>query len=241
MLKEKPSKRKAPRKKAGNNNLCNTLTSEAAISGNRKAAFLFYSFTPSIAIIIMSSLIVGLGNMGADYEHTRHNVGFDILDVLAGQFQEDSTFETSRHGDIFKFRTKGRSTTLLKPSTFVNLSGKAVAYWMQKEKVKLENVLIVTDDIALPFGTLRLRATGNNGGHNGLKHIDQVLGTNNYARLRVGIGGEFDHGQQVNFVLGHWTEEERSSLDERIEMASRMILSFCTAGVDRTMSQYNNK
>jgi PTH1 family peptidyl-tRNA hydrolase len=112
---------------------------------------------------------------------------------------------------------------------------------MQKEKVKLESVLIVTDDIALPFGTLRLRARGNNGGHNGLKNIDEILGTNNYARLRVGIGGEFDRGQQVNFVLGHWTEEERGSLEERKEMTGSMILSFCAAGVDRTMSHFNNK
>ena len=189
----------------------------------------------------MSSLVVGLGNMGGDYEHTRHNVGFDILDALADKFQDDKTFETARHGDIFKFRTKGRSVILLKPSTFVNLSGKAVAYWMHKEKVKLDNVLIVTDDIALPFGTLRLRARGNNGGHNGLKNIDEALGTNNYARLRFGIGGQFHRGQQVDFVLGQWTEQERDSLKERMEMVGKMVLSFCTAGVERTMSQFNNK
>lgn len=189
----------------------------------------------------MSSLVVGLGNMGADYENTRHNIGFDVLDVLANKFSEEKLFETARHGDVFKFRTKGRSVILLKPSTFVNLSGKAVNYWMQKEKVKLDNILIVTDDLALPYGTLRLRAKGNNGGHNGLKSIDAALDSSNYARLRFGIGGEFQRGQQIDFVLGQWTEEEKETLRERMDMVSQMILSFCTAGVNRTMSQFNNK
>jgi len=189
----------------------------------------------------MSSLVIGLGNIGADYEHTRHNVGFDVLEALAVDFSSEGTFETARHGDIFKLRTKGRSVLLLKPSTYVNLSGKAVSHWMQKEKTKLENVLVVTDDLALPFGTLRLRAKGNDGGHNGLKNINEVLGTNNYARLRFGIGGTFQRGQQVDFVLGKWSEQERETLKERIEMAGKIILSFCTAGVHRTMSDYNNR
>ena len=189
----------------------------------------------------MGSLIVGLGNMGADYEHTRHNVGFDILEALADNFSTDTSFEQARHGDIFKFRTKGRSVLLLKPSTFVNLSGKAVSYWMQKEKIKLENILVVTDDLALPFGSLRMRAKGNDGGHNGLKSIDLILGTSNYSRLRFGVGGDYQRGEQIDFVLGRWTEKEQESLIERVEMAGKMILSFCTIGVDRTMSEFNNK
>ena len=189
----------------------------------------------------MSTLIVGLGNMGADYEHTRHNIGFDVLEILSDKFSQEQSFETARHGDIFKFRTKGRSVILLKPSTFVNLSGKAVNYWMLKEKVKLENILIVTDDLAIPYGTLRLRAKGNNGGHNGLKSIDAALESSSYARLRFGIGGEYQRGQQIDFVLGQWTGEERETLKERIDMAGQIILSFCTVGVDRTMSQFNNK
>ena len=189
----------------------------------------------------MSSLIVGLGNMGADYEHTRHNIGFDVLQALADDFSDGKSFETDRHGDIFRFRTKGRSILLLKPSTFVNLSGKAVSYWMQKEKIKPDNLLVVTDDLALPFGTLRLRAKGHDGGHNGLKSIDLVLATNKYARLRFGVGGEFQRGQQVDFVLGQWTDAEQDTLKERTDMAVKIILSFCTAGVARTMSDFNNR
>ncbi|MBL4656912.1 MAG: aminoacyl-tRNA hydrolase [Flavobacteriales bacterium] len=189
----------------------------------------------------MSSLIIGLGNMGPDYEHTRHNIGFDVLEELSTQFSTDSGFEPSRHGDTFRFRTKGRSVTLLKPSTFVSLSGKAVSYWMQKEKVKLEDVLVVTDDLALPFGTLRMRAKGNDGGHNGLKNIDLVLGTSKYARLRFGVGGDFQRGQQIDYVLGQWSDVEKETLAERIEMTGKMILSFCTAGVARTMSDFNNR
>jgi len=189
----------------------------------------------------VSCLVIGLGNIGVDYEHTRHNIGFDVLEALAAEFSSDNTFESARHGEIFKLRTKGRSVLLLKPSTYVNLSGKAVSYWMQKEKIKLENVLVVTDDLALPFGTLRLRAKGNDGGHNGLKNINEVLGTNKYARLRFGISGDFQPGQQVDFVLGKWSRQEQETLEERIEMAGKIILSFCTAGVNRTMSDFNNR
>ena len=189
----------------------------------------------------MSSLIVGLGNMGADYEHTRHNIGFDILDALAEKFTSDTAFEQARLGDRYKFRTKGRTVTLIKPSTYVNLSGKAVSYWMQKDKVRIDNVLIVTDDIALPFGTLRMRASGNDGGHNGLKNINETLGSKNYARLRFGVGGDYQRGQQIDHVLGTWNDQEKELLVERIKMAGEMILSFCTSGVDRTMSNFNNK
>ena len=187
----------------------------------------------------MKSLIVGLGNIGKEYEHSRHNIGLDILDELSSKFE--GSFSSEKHAFIHKGKYKGRTIILLKPTTFVNLSGKAVNYWLQKEKIKLGNLLVVLDDLALPFGTLRMRKKGNDGGHNGLKNINEALGTNNYARLRFGIGGQFHRGQQVDFVLGQWTEQERDSLKERMEMVGKMVLSFCTAGVERTMSQFNNK
>jgi len=187
----------------------------------------------------MKSLIVGLGNIGKEYEHSRHNIGLDILDELSSQFE--GSFSSEKYAFIHKGKYKGRTIILLKPTTFVNLSGKAVNYWLQKEKIKLGNLLVVLDDLALPFGTLRMRKKGNDGGHNGLKNINEALGTNNYARLRFGIGGQFHRGQQVDFVLGQWTEQERDSLKERMEMVGKMVLSFCTAGVERTMSQFNNK
>ena len=187
----------------------------------------------------MKYLIVGIGNVGDDYQHTRHNIGFDILDALAKA--SNICFKDNRYGAIAEYKFKGRIFVLLKPSTYVNLSGKAVNYWLQKENIPIENLLVILDDLALPLGTLRLKSKGSDGGHNGLKNIDEVLGHNDYARLRFGIGNEFPKGYQVDYVLGRWDAEEHKILDERIQIVSEIIKSFGTIGVQRTMSQYNNK
>jgi peptidyl-tRNA hydrolase, PTH1 family len=184
-------------------------------------------------------LIVGLGNVGEDYQHTRHNIGFEVLDALAKA--SNICFQDKRYGFITEFKYKGRTFVLLKPSTYVNLSGKAVNYWLQKESISIENLLVILDDIALPLGTLRLRAKGSDGGHNGLNNINEVLARNDYARLRFGIGNDFPKGYQVDFVLGRWTKEEEKVLDERIPVATDIIKSFGTIGVHMTMTQYNNK
>ena len=187
----------------------------------------------------MKYLIVGLGNIGAEYAETRHNIGFNVLDALAEA--SNTVFTTQRYGDVAEAKYKGRTLVLLKPSTYMNLSGKAVRYWMEAEKIPLENLLVVSDDIALPFGTLRLRPKGSAGGHNGLKNIAESLGHNNYARLRFGIGGDFPKGFQVDYVLGTWTKEEADALPERLDMAGEVIRSFATAGLERTMNAFNNK
>lgn len=187
----------------------------------------------------MKYLVVGLGNIGSEYEETRHNIGFKVLDAFAEA--SGLVFETKRYGDVAVVKFKGRQLILLKPSTFMNLSGKAVNYYLQQEKVPLSNLLVVTDDLALPFGKLRMRAKGSDGGHNGLKNINQILGRNDYARIRFGIGAEFSRGQQVNYVLDHWADEERLHLQPRIDAAVDMIKGFATIGVSRTMSAYNNK
>lgn len=188
----------------------------------------------------MKYLVVGLGNIGEEYKNTRHNVGFRILDALAGA--SNIVFDVNkRYGAIAEYKFKGRVFTLLKPATYVNLSGNAVRYWMQREKISLENVLIIVDDIALPFGSLRVREKGGDAGHNGLKNIIEVLGTNNYARVRFGIGNEFNQGQQIDYVLGQWSEEEEKLLPERIDKAIEIIKSFGTIGLNRTMNQFNNK
>lgn len=187
----------------------------------------------------MKFLIVGLGNIGSEYENTRHNIGFKILDAFAkasGIF-----FSANRLGDVAETKVKGKTLILLKPSTYMNLSGKAVNYWMQQENIPVENVLIITDDLALPLGTIRLKGKGSDGGHNGLKSIQEMLQTTNYARLRFGIGSEFGKGQQVNYVLGQWNEEELKTLNERIDLATQVITSFCSAGLDNTMSAFNGK
>lgn len=187
----------------------------------------------------MKYLVFGLGNIGSEYSETRHNVGFKILDELASSsgifFAPDKLASRA----VVKF--KGRQIILLKPSTFMNLSGKAVNYWMQKEKVPIERVLILTDDIALPFGKLRVRGKGSDGGHNGLKNINQVLGGNVYARLRFGVGSAFNEGAQVNFVLGEWSADEKKALEERLSVCAELIKSFATAGLAQTMNSYNNK
>ena len=187
----------------------------------------------------MKYLIAGLGNIGDEYARTRHNIGFDILDALAGA--SNISFKDKRYGFIAEYRYRARSYWLLKPSTFVNLSGNAVRYWLRKLKLPVENLLVVVDDIALPFGILRLRAKGGDAGHNGLNHIQTILGTAGYARLRFGIGSEFYPGRQVDHVLGDWDEEEAAKLPERIEMAGEIIKSFGVIGLERTMNMYNNK
>jgi PTH1 family peptidyl-tRNA hydrolase len=188
----------------------------------------------------MKYLIAGLGNIGDEYKNTRHNIGFQILDTLAGV--SNIVFNPNkRYGAIAEYKFKGRTFILLKPSTYMNLSGNAIRYWMQKEKISLDKVLVLVDDIALPFGTIRVRGKGSDAGHNGLKHINQILGTNAYARVRFGIGDEFSRGQQIDYVLGEWSPEEEKLLPERIEQCIKIIQSFGTIGLDRTMNQFNNK
>jgi peptidyl-tRNA hydrolase, PTH1 family len=187
----------------------------------------------------MKYLVTGLGNIGLEYAHTRHNIGFDILDALAGA--SNISFKDQRYGFYAELKHRGRIFCLLKPSTYVNLSGNAVRYYLQKLKLPEDRLLVVTDDIALPFGTIRLRAKGGDAGHNGLAHINTILGTSNYARLRFGIGNEFGRGQQVDHVLGKWEEEEEKLLAERFVVAGEAILTFGTLGIQRAMNLYNNK
>jgi len=187
----------------------------------------------------MKYLIVGLGNVGSDYDNTRHNIGFDIIDELASQ--KDASFELTNHAFKTTIKHKGRTFILLKPTTFMNLSGKAVRYWMQKEKVAQENVLILLDDLNIKLGQIRIKSKGSDGGHNGLKNITELLGNQNYARLRFGIGDNFSKGRQVNFVLGKWTNDEEMELPALIEHSTKAIIAFGTIGIGRTMSQFNIK
>ena len=187
----------------------------------------------------MKYLIAGLGNIGAEYSHTRHNVGFDILDEMANQSK--LTFEDKRYGSVVNYRFKGRNYILLKPNTYVNLSGKAINYWLQKEKIPASKLLVVVDDLALPFGTLRIKPKGGDAGHNGLKSIQTVLGTTNYARLRFGIGSNFSKGLQVDYVLGKWEGDEKELLSEKMDYALQIIKSFGTIGTAQTMNQFNNR
>lgn len=188
----------------------------------------------------MKYLIVGLGNIGDEYADTRHNIGFMILDALIKA--SNVVFDNNRrYGAIAEMKLKNRQLILLKPSTYMNLSGLAVRYWMQKENIELENLLIVVDDLALPFGALRLKPKGSAAGHNGLKHIQEILGTANYNRLRFGIGNDFPPGAQINYVLKAFTGEEQEQLPAKIERAIEMVKSFCLAGVNITMNQFNNK
>ena len=187
----------------------------------------------------MKYLIVGLGNMGMDYDDTRHNVGFEVVDALAKA--AEVSFKNDTLGDLATVKHKGRTLILLKPSTYMNLSGKAVRYWLQKEKIKQENLLVVVDELQLPLGTLRMRQGGSDGGHNGLKNIDQLLGGNKYARLRVGIGKDFPKGRQVDYVLGKWSNEESDQLPNIRKKAAEMVKSFAAIGIKHTMNQFNNK
>jgi peptidyl-tRNA hydrolase, PTH1 family len=187
----------------------------------------------------MKYLIVGLGNIGDEYANTRHNIGFNIVDALAKE--AGVRFEDKRYGFVAEIRIKGRTLILLKPSTYMNLSGNAVRYWLQKENIEIENMLVIVDDLALSVGTIRLRSKGSDGGHNGLKHIAGVLSTQNYARLRFGIGNQFGKGQQVDFVLGEWDNDEKKALEERIPVACEAVKTYALMGIERTMNIYNSK
>jgi len=184
-------------------------------------------------------LIVGLGNIGSEYENTRHNIGFKILDFFAKK--EDVKFTTDKLGDLATYKFKGRTFILLKPSTYMNLSGKAIRYWMTKEKIPIENVLVITDDLNLEFGTIRLKMKGSDGGHNGLKSTQEQLMTTKYPRFRFGISAAFGKGRQVNYVLGEWNTEESDKLPERLEKSAELIKSFGTAGISNTMNTFNGK
>lgn len=187
----------------------------------------------------MKYLIVGLGNIGEEYAKTRHNIGFDVLDALAEE--NDLQFTEQRYGAQCTYKFKSRQVILLKPNTYMNLSGKAVNYWLQKEKIPLSNLLIIVDDLALPFGVLRLKTKGGDAGHNGLKSIQSSLNTASYSRLRFGIGNDFSRGQQIDFVLGKWDDEENQALKERKKIAIEIIRAFCTIGATQAMNQFNNK
>lgn len=185
----------------------------------------------------MRYLIVGLGNIGPEYAGTRHNIGFQMVDVFANSVGAE--WEDKRYGFVAHCRVKNAEIVLLKPTTFMNLSGNAVRYWLGKENIPVENMLVLVDDLNLPFGTIRIRKQGSNGGHNGLGNIQSVLGTNAYARVRFGIGNDFARGTQINFVLSEWTDEEKAALPEKIAPLKEIIPSFCLQGIDRTMNQFN--
>ena len=184
-------------------------------------------------------LIVGLGNIGAEYANTRHNIGFKVLDFLAKK--EGITFETSKFGALAALKLKGKTFFLLKPNTYMNLSGKAVKYWMEKENIPLQNILIIADDLNLSFGTIRIRPKGSDGGHNGLKNITLLLNTQEYARFRFGISDVFKKGKQIDYVLGNWDDVEQAKLPERLEVACEIIKSFGLAGLENTMTLFNGK
>jgi peptidyl-tRNA hydrolase, PTH1 family len=186
----------------------------------------------------MKFLIAGLGNIGPEYELTRHNIGFLVLDQLADEHK--ATFALDRHAEKSEVRYKGKSIHLIKPTTYMNLSGKAIAYWLQELKIPKENLLVILDDIALPFGTLRMRTKGSSAGHNGLKNIEATLGGQEYSRLRFGIGSEYNKGQQVDFVLSNFSQDEFTQLPPIMKKANEMVLSFCTIGAARTMSLFNS-
>lgn len=184
-------------------------------------------------------LIVGLGNIGSEYANTRHNIGFKVLDYIANQ--EGISFQTVKLGEVAELKIKGRTLLLLKPNTFMNLSGKAVKYWLEKENIVKENMLVITDDLNLAFGTIRIKTKGSDGGHNGLKNIQLLLNSSEYPRFRFGISDTFKKGQQVNYVLGEWDVEEKEKLKERLEISSEIVKSFALAGLNNTMNTFNGK
>lgn len=200
---------------------------------------LFASKEKEISDPMKKFLIVGLGNIGAEYVNTRHNIGFKILDFFAKK--ESISFQTAKLGDIAEFKIKGRTLIFLKPNTYMNLSGKAVKYWMEKENISKENILVITDDLNLTFGSIRIKPRGSDGGHNGLKNIQTILNTVDYPRYRFGISDAFKKGKQVDYVLGEWSDEEKENLIERLEISSLIITSFALAGLNETMNQYNGK
>lgn len=187
----------------------------------------------------MKYLICGLGNIGTEYEYTRHNIGFRVLDALAKA--SNISFTDSRYGAIAEMKVKNRQLVLLKPATFMNLSGNALRYWMQKENIPVENVLVIVDDLALPYGSLRLKPKGSDAGHNGLKDIARVLGNDKYARLRFGIGNDYPKGAQIDYVLGNFSKEEEKEMPVKFEQSIEIIKNFCLAGIQNTMNQFNNK
>ena len=200
---------------------------------------IFKKRTPEENIPMKKFLIVGLGNIGSEYANTRHNIGFKILDYIANQ--EGISFQTVKLGEIAELKIKGRTLLLLKPNTYMNLSGKAVKYWLEKENIKKENMLVITDDLNLAFGTIRIKTKGSDGGHNGLKNIQLLLNSTEYPRFRFGISDAFKKGQQVNYVLGEWDTEEKEKLKERLEISSEIVKSFALAGLSNTMNIYNGK
>ncbi len=189
--------------------------------------------------IMTKYLIVGLGNIGAEYVNTRHNIGFKAVDFMANE--AGTTFETVKLGSLAQIKVKNKILLLLKPNTYMNLSGKAVQYWMDKEKIAKENILIITDDLNLPFGSIRIKPKGSDGGHNGLKNIQLILNSSEYPRLRFGISDQFKKGQQVDYVLGDWTDEETTALKERLDVVSKAVKEFALAGLNNAMNNYNGK
>ena len=185
----------------------------------------------------MKFLIVGLGNIGAEYAHTRHNIGFDVVDALV--LKHSGTFRADRYADVAEIKVKGRVLVCIKPNTYMNLSGNAVRYWLEKEKISIENMLVIVDELSLPLSRLRMRSSGSSGGHNGLKHIEEVLQTGQYARLRFGIGNDYPKGKQVDFVLGKWTGEEEPIVNKKKEMVADAVEAFVFLGVSRAMNQVN--
>lgn len=185
----------------------------------------------------MKFLIVGLGNPGEKYAETRHNIGFKVLDALVKE--QEGNFTLQKHAEVAEIKFKGKTLVCIKPTTFMNLSGKAVNYWMQAEKIALENILVITDDIALPFGKLRLKGKGSDGGHNGLKDIQFTLNTQEFSRLRFGVGNDFQKGRQAEYVLGNWNNVEHQLLNDRIDVSKDIIKSFVSLGLSMTMTQYN--
>ena len=185
----------------------------------------------------MKFLIVGLGNIGAEYAQTRHNIGFDVLDLLVAK--HGGSFRSERYADVAEIKVKGKILICIKPNTYMNLSGNAVRYWLEKEKISIENLLVIVDELALPLSRLRLRASGSSGGHNGLKHIEEVLGTTQYARLRFGIGNQYPKGKQVDFVLGKWTSEEAPLVQKKVELSAEAVEQFVLMGTSRAMNLVN--
>ena len=194
---------------------------------------------PQEVIPMKKFLIVGLGNIGSEYANTRHNIGFKILDYVANA--EGISFQTQKLGDVAELKIKGRTLLLLKPNTYMNLSGKAVNYWLEKEKIEKENLLVITDDLNLAFGTIRIKTKGTDGGHNGLKNIQLLLNSSEYPRFRFGISDAFKKGKQVDYVLGEWDEIEKEQLKERLALSAEIIKSFALAGLNTTMNTFNGK
>jgi PTH1 family peptidyl-tRNA hydrolase len=200
---------------------------------------IFKKNTPEDNIPMKKFLIVGLGNIGSEYANTRHNIGFKVLDYIANQ--EGISFQTQKLGDVAELKIKGRTLLLLKPNTYMNLSGKAVKYWLEKEKIEKENLLVITDDLNLAFGTIRIKTKGTDGGHNGLKNIQLLLNSSEYPRFRFGISDAFKKGKQVDYVLGEWDATEKEQLKERLALSAEIIKSFALAGLNTTMNTFNGK